>query len=41
MRLKNKISLITGAAGDIGRATVLRFADEGAFVILSDINVSG
>ena len=33
MRLKDKISLVTGAAGDIGRATVLRFAKEGATVI--------
>jgi len=41
MRLKNKVALITGAAGDIGRATVLRFAEEGAFVILSDINEKG
>ena len=41
MRLKDKISLVTGAAGDIGRATVLRFAKEGATVILSDINVKG
>ena len=41
MRLKDKISLVTGAAGDIGRATVLRFAKGGATVILSDINVKG
>lgn len=41
MRLQDKIALITGAAGDIGRATVMRFAKEGATVILSDINVSG
>lgn len=41
MRLKNKIALITGAAGDIGRATVMRFAKEGATVILSDINMPG
>ena len=41
MRLKNKIALITGAAGDIGSATARRFAQEGAFVMLSDINAEG
>ncbi|MFC1668936.1 SDR family NAD(P)-dependent oxidoreductase [Spirochaetota bacterium] len=41
MRLKDKIALITGAAGDIGRATAIRFAQEGATVILSDINKEG
>ena len=38
MRLKDKIALVTGAAGSIGSATVKRFAEEGATVILSDIN---
>ena len=41
MRLKEKVALVTGAAGDIGRATVMRFAEEGALVILSDINEKG
>jgi 3-oxoacyl-[acyl-carrier protein] reductase len=41
MRLKNKIALITGAGGGIGSATVKRFAEEGATVILSDINEKG
>jgi NAD(P)-dependent dehydrogenase (short-subunit alcohol dehydrogenase family) len=41
MRLANKIALITGAAGDIGRATALRFAAEGAQLILTDINEQG
>ena len=41
MRLKEKIALITGAAGNIGRTTAMRFAEEGAQVILSDINEKG
>jgi len=38
MRLKGKTALVTGAAGDIGFVTAKRFAEEGATVILSDIN---
>jgi NAD(P)-dependent dehydrogenase (short-subunit alcohol dehydrogenase family) len=41
MRLLDKIALVTGAAGGIGRAVALCFAGEGAFVIVSDINESG
>ena len=41
MRLLKKISLVTGAAGGIGRAVALRFAGEGSIVIASDINASG
>ena len=38
MRLANKIALITGGATGIGRATALRFAQEGAQVMVADIN---
>lgn len=41
MRLPGKIALVTGAAGGIGRAVALRFAGEGAVVIVSDIKASG
>ena len=41
MRLKDKIALVTGAAGSIGKAIVQRFAEEGATVVLSDINREG
>ncbi|MCR2823053.1 SDR family NAD(P)-dependent oxidoreductase [Lederbergia panacisoli] len=38
MRLTGKIAVITGSGSGIGRATALRFASEGAHVIVNDIN---
>jgi NAD(P)-dependent dehydrogenase (short-subunit alcohol dehydrogenase family) len=37
MRMQNKIALITGAAGGMGRAAAEVFAREGATVIIADI----
>jgi 3-oxoacyl-[acyl-carrier protein] reductase len=37
MRLKDKVAIITGAAQGIGRAYALRFAREGAHVVVGDI----
>ena len=40
-RLADKVILVTGAASGIGRAAALRFAAEGAQVVLCDINTAG
>ncbi len=38
MRLANKIAIVTGAASGFGEAIARRFAEEGARVVLGDIN---
>jgi NAD(P)-dependent dehydrogenase (short-subunit alcohol dehydrogenase family) len=40
-RLDGKIAVITGAASGIGRASALRFASEGAGVVIADLNREG
>lgn len=37
MKLKDKVAIITGGGRGIGRAYALRFADEGAKVVIADI----
>jgi len=39
--MMGKTALVTGAASGIGRATALAFADEGANVVVGDINENG
>jgi len=39
--LEGKRALITGAASGIGRATAILFGEEGASIVLADIDRSG
>jgi 3-oxoacyl-[acyl-carrier protein] reductase len=41
MRLANKIAIITGAGSGIGRASAYLFAQEGAKLVIADINDTG
>jgi len=40
-RLNGKVAVITGAASGIGQATAIRFAGEGAAVVVADLNADG
>ncbi|MCC7162136.1 MAG: SDR family oxidoreductase [Anaerolineae bacterium] len=41
MRFEDKVVLVTGGGSGIGRATALRFANEGARLVISDVDEAG
>ncbi len=41
MDFKDKVAIVTGAASGIGKAVIQMFADEGAKVVLADVNEEG
>ena len=41
MKLKDRVAVITGSGGGIGRASALEFAREGAMVVVADIQYQG
>ncbi len=41
MRLKNKVAIITGAASGFGEGMAKRFAEEGAKIVVADLNSKG
>jgi NAD(P)-dependent dehydrogenase (short-subunit alcohol dehydrogenase family) len=40
-RLQDKVTIITGAASGMGKAEAVRFAKEGAKVVVADLNLAG
>ncbi len=40
-RVDNKVALVTGAGSGLGRASALRLAEEGARVVVTDLNAEG
>src|ERR1700710_1042070 len=41
MRFDNKVAFVTGGASGLGAAAAQRFAEEGARVVVADINLVG
>lgn len=40
-RVSGKIAIVTGAAGGLGRAIALRLAEEGATLVMTDVDAAG
>jgi NAD(P)-dependent dehydrogenase (short-subunit alcohol dehydrogenase family) len=41
VKLEGKVAIVTGAASGMGKAIAIRYAQEGAKVVLSDLNLEG
>ncbi len=41
MRFKDRVVLVTGGGGGIGRTIALLFAGEGAHIVIGDLNIAG
>ena len=41
MRLRDKVAIVTGSASGFGRMTAARFAEEGARVVVADLDADG
>lgn len=41
MKLQNKVAIVTGAGSGMGKAIAALYAQEGARVVVSDINEEG
>ena len=39
--VSGKVAIVSGSGAGIGRATALKFAEEGAKVVVSDVNADG